>query len=373
MRVLLFITAKWNCNTATMVRTRLLANGLMDRGATLATVAPDEPAEGMERAAASYAWLDLGLAPKAALMQAVQVFQPEAILGVTEGLANLVVETSWAVGCASVLDLHSIGIVEILELGRGYGSRLARSRNSLRWLWSVRKANAVTVVSPTMVPVIRRLNRNVLPAVGGADLQKFSPLGPRIELGPSDRIQVLYAGNMLRWQGVGLLLVAASRLIAQGEPFDFTLIGSFGSIEQLTAQYRSLVDSGHLRIMEPVDYEEMPVHLRSADILVIPRPSMLTTRLAFPQKMSDYMASGGAIVATDLKPHRYAIEDGQTGILCKPEAEALAEALLRLRSPELRQKLGANARRFAEAHFSADYISGIIWSALENAIRNSGR
>ncbi len=367
MRVLLFSTSYMNGNTGSEVRAHLLAAALMKRGITLGFVTPDSP-DWVEPGTPTFSWLASRRAIASELQLAAEAFRPDVIWGITEGLADLVIKTSRRVGCASAFDLHGIGIVEVLELGAGYGSRWQRSWNSLRWLWAIRQADAVSVANPTLLPVITRyVNPRTMLAAGCADLEHFSPAGPKIELGPADRLQVMYAGNFLRWQGVDMLLEAARILLERGAPYDFNLLVSFGKDQSALEPYRSLFETGRVRLLSPVSYEEMPALLRSADVLTIPRPWMRSTHLAFPQKISDYMAAGRAIVATDLVPHRYAITDGQTGVLCAPDPTGLAEALLRLESAEVRDRLGRNARAFAEQQLSVERVSGIVAEMLDRA------
>jgi glycosyltransferase involved in cell wall biosynthesis len=263
-------------------------------------------------------------------------FAPDVVYGITEGAADVVRSGSRHLGSACVFDLHGLGVVEIVELGRGFGRRIPRIRNSLRWIWQMRRADALTVANPTLVPVAKKLNRKSTLIAGIVDLELFKPSGPKVQLGPPERIQVLYAGNYLKWQGVDLLLDAAELSLRFKLPYDFNFVGTFGMGDDLLERWSNLLDSGHVRVLDPVDNSDIPPILRGADILTIPRPYMLSTYLAFPQKISDYMATGAAIVATDLKSHRYAIKDDFSGVLCKPSGEAILEGLLRLRHVEKR-------------------------------------
>ncbi len=124
-------------------------------------------------------------------------------------------------------------------------------------------------------------------------------------------------------------------------------------------------------MVDPVEYEAMPEYLQAADILVIPRPRMLSTHFSAANKIGDYMASGKAILATDIYPHRKAIKNRVNGLLCRPAARSLKEGLLELGDPLLRERLGSNARDYAEKHYDYREASNHIIDIIEEAIRQS--
>jgi glycosyltransferase involved in cell wall biosynthesis len=92
----------------------------------------------------------------------------------------------------------------------------------------------------------------------------------------------------------------------------------------------------------------MPVYLGLANVLVSPR----TGGDNIPLKIFDYMASGRAIVATDIAAHR-AILNPDRALLVDPTPEALAEGILHLLDdPGQAEVLGDGARSYAERHFT---------------------
>lgn len=97
--------------------------------------------------------------------------------------------------------------------------------------------------------------------------------------------------------------------------------------------------------------------------------SMEDTHLpAGPLVLLDAMAMGKTVVATDVNGVRDYINPEETGILVPPkDAAALSSALLRVASsPELRHRLGGNARRAATTGFSPTEF----WARLDEIIRN---
>jgi glycosyltransferase involved in cell wall biosynthesis len=86
--------------------------------------------------------------------------------------------------------------------------------------------------------------------------------------------------------------------------------------------------------------------LRSAAILVLPNPeSAISDRFTSPLKLFEYMAAGGAIVASDLPSIREVLRDQTNALLVRAgDAGAIAEAIRRLvADPQLAARLRAGA------------------------------
>jgi glycosyltransferase involved in cell wall biosynthesis len=365
MRVLIFSTADMSLGSGSEIRGRLICEGLSHLGVKVCTVSRNVPDYFEKLGIGSYS---TNQGTRNALDEAVKKFKPDLIYGVTEGLANIVVSAARKYGCALAFDIHGVGLVEIMELGGGYGSRPIRSFNSARWLLSMRRANLITVANPTLVPLAQKFYHNVVPVVGMTDVTHFTPDGPSKKLGLNEKlIQVLYAGNYFKWQGVDLLFSAIEMLI--DENFEFTILGSVGKTPQLFERWKHLLDNNKLHLIDSVNYATVPQYYRGADIMVIPREFMWSTHLAFPQKIVDYMASGGLIVATDLAPHHWALSNPEAGILCKPTAIGLANGIRKAADKDLGSRISKNARNVAEEKFSHLKQSKVILDAFVSCLK----
>lgn len=351
MRVLIFCTANLGIGTGSGIRARLITEGLVQCGAKIWLVSAGAP-DHFYKSEIGISSFENPASWESTLRDAAHRFEPEVALGITEAGTDIVLRVSQG-RYPVIFDLHGIGVIEVMELGKGYGSRLPRILRSAKWLSKIPRADAITVVNPSLVPIFSILNRAVTPIIGMVDIDRFSPDGPSKSLGQDDSsVQVLYAGNFLKWQGVDLLIEAIDMLINSDEPFEFTLLGPMGKkTEYFRDKIRSF-DQKRVHLEEPVDYELIPEYYRAADVLVIPRPRMISTYMAFPQKLVEYMASGSAIVATDLKPHRWALSHSRSAILCPPTPAGIADGLRELKDPATRDRISRRARRRAEQEFS---------------------
>jgi len=158
---------------------------------------------------------------------------------------------------------------------------------------------------------------------------------------------VLYSGSFEAYQGLAEVIAAIPAVRARMPDVTFVLVGA-DRANGLVAHEGAdgLVTAGALRIVERQPREVMAAYLALADVLVSPRAYGGN----LPLKVFDYLAAGRPIVATDIPTHRTVLADDRA-VLVAPRTEALAEGILSvLADPERAQRLGAAARRYAQAH-----------------------
>jgi glycosyltransferase involved in cell wall biosynthesis len=96
------------------------------------------------------------------------------------------------------------------------------------------------------------------------------------------------------------------------------------------------------------DRDELAEALRPARVCVIPLPINAYTNLAFPVRLTDFLAFGKPIVATDTRETRAALAPGEAGVLVDDAPSAIAGGLLRvLGDDRLAAQLARNARALA--------------------------
>lgn len=174
---------------------------------------------------------------------------------------------------------------------------------------------------------------------------------------PDGTTLVLYVGNLMPYQGIDLLVEAASRL----DPADRIGIVVVGGREANLRRYRELTDErgldDRIRFVGPRPLGDLSRYLAQADILVSPRTKGGNT----PLKIYSYMAADGAIAATRLPTHTQVLDE-DTARLFEPRADDLAETLRTLAGdPHTRRRLGAAATEQVERKYSA--------AAYETALR----
>lgn len=158
---------------------------------------------------------------------------------------------------------------------------------------------------------------------------------------------ILYAGRLNYYKGVRYLLEAMQHMDAM-----LLIAGDGEEAARLRAYAKSLNLLTRVSFLGRVDDEELKVLLHACDIFVLPstHPSE-----AFGLVQLEAMACGKPVINTSLPTGvPWVSVHNETGLTVPPKnATALADALnALLRNPELRMKLGAQARTRAADRFT---------------------
>jgi len=199
------------------------------------------------------------------------------------------------------------------------------------------------------------------------------PEGPnpvRQELGIApDQIVALYSGTMGRKQGLELLAQAADRL-QDRSGLVFVFCGDGAGREELVALCDGLPD---VRFLHLQPLERLGALLGMADMHLMPQQAGAAD-LVMPSKLTGMLASGAPVVATCAKGTELARVVADRGLIVPPgDADALARAICALADDkDLRTRLGANARDYAEQHLSRDKVLAAFEKALETSCGRVG-
>jgi len=183
--------------------------------------------------------------------------------------------------------------------------------------------------------------KRILVASDGVSLKDFevstSKDKIREKLGlPNDKFVVAYIGKYTTMggkKGVDELIVAVSRLL-QKYPNLFLLIVGINKSEVLgleEAMRKENIGKENYALTMTVPHKDIPMYLKSSDILVMNYPSTEHFSLYMsPLKMFEYMASGTPVVATDLPSIREVLSE-KNAILIQPDnLDSLCEGLEKL-------------------------------------------
>ncbi|HZL99610.1 MAG TPA: glycosyltransferase family 4 protein [Planctomycetota bacterium] len=188
----------------------------------------------------------------------------------------------------------------------------------------------------------------VLLARDGVHLARFAdlPAAPaaRAHLNLPELPTVVYAGQLYAWKGVDTLVRAVA-----GLPSAQLLVvgGEKEPLQRLVELARGLAP-GRVHFTGSVPHAAVPFHLAAGDVIALPNSARaeISARHTSPLKLFEALASGRAIVASDLPSLREVLRDGHNAVLAAPDdPEALAAGLARLLGDEpLRRRLAAAAR-----------------------------
>ncbi len=168
-----------------------------------------------------------------------------------------------------------------------------------------------------------------------------------------------FAGTFGKWHGAAVLVETAAQLVSTHSNVRFLFLGD----GKRAPKARRLADEQgvgeRLTFTGMIPSMDVPAYLAACDILVspqIPNPDG-TPFFGSPTKLFEYMAMGKPIVASRVGQIGSILRHKQTGILVEPgDPGVLAAALVELvGDPDLRQGLGAAARREVVAHHTWDH------------------
>ena len=141
---------------------------------------------------------------------------------------------------------------------------------------------------------------------------------------------IIYHGQLSLERGIKDLILAMPNVISKIPNVSLTLIGTFRTekfrkiIKNIIIEYK-LEDN--ININNQIPYENIWDKLNSHAIGIIPFRKNLLTQNNTPTKLFEMMASGLEIVATDLPPTRYFVDDSIHWVP-PGDAEYLADSII---------------------------------------------
>ncbi|HEV2239227.1 MAG TPA: glycosyltransferase, partial [Ktedonobacterales bacterium] len=241
----------------------------------------------------------------------------------------------------------------------------------------IARCELVATVSNAMLRTLARSEKTsdrlvVLPM--GVDMAvRFVPAASG-----QDANRLLFVGRLAEKKGLNVLLDALPGLIVTHPRLRLSIIGEGAEEARLRRQVSDLHLTQHVEFTGALTNQELPAWYQRASILVF--PSVITSygdQEGLGLVPIEALACGCAVVASDLPAVRDVIRDGETGLLAAPgDPVALAAAVRKLLdNPAQRQRLAAQGRAYAQAHFDWDGIAAryvLLFDAAVKEITRSG-
>ena len=218
-------------------------------------------------------------------------------------------------------------------------------------------------------------NERIVYAHVGADLELFNPQvdgsSIRDRYGISKHL-VLYQGQLHGSQYAELFINSAELILKSNENITFMVVGGGYDLNRLMNLVKSKGIVDKVIFTGFVEHEEVPLYIAASDVVVACFEDNEITRCKSPLKIAEYMASGKAIVASDVGEVKNMA--GEACLLTKPgDANSLAKGILTLlKNKNLRRSMGKQARKRAEKLYNWHVTSDNLLKAYSIALKQNG-
>jgi glycogen synthase len=170
----------------------------------------------------------------------------------------------------------------------------------------------------------------------------------RESLGLTGRFVLGFIGSFYTYEGLDLLLAAASRLSEALPNLVILLVGGGPDEHRLRGLVQKKGIDPLVRFTGRVHHSQISRYYAAADVMVFPRTRSRLTDLVTPLKPLEAMAREKPVIASDVGGHRELIEDCETGYLFSAgDLNALTGRILEVaRNPKDRSRVAHNGRVF---------------------------
>jgi glycosyltransferase involved in cell wall biosynthesis len=198
---------------------------------------------------------------------------------------------------------------------------------------------------------------DVVLAPNGVELERFSdlpdPATARRSLGLPDAPTVACTGHLYAGRGVETFLKLAHRMD------DVQFLWAGGKADDVAHWREAAKDLPNVHFAGFVPNQQLPLYQAAADVLLMPYSHAIgissgggnSAKISSPMKMFEYLATGRAILTSDLPVFHEVLNEGNA-VFCPPDDTASWQGALRglLDNPSRRGALAAQSRQDAEGY-----------------------
>lgn len=197
-------------------------------------------------------------------------------------------------------------------------------------------------------------NENVEVILNGVDLKSFDSQMATVNNASDQGFTVTYAGSYATYQGIETVVKAAEILREKDVCFKF-----LGFREDELGVKKEIMNrlNAKAKLFDWLPKDELLSELQKSDILIIPALAGCN-RAIFPSKFAEFLALAKPVIVTRIDETSTIVERFDTGFVCNPTAESIAETILKAKetSKETLYLKGQNGRKFAETELDLKLI-----------------
>jgi len=263
---------------------------------------------------------------------------------------------SFFTGIPVIIEANAILAEEARKSGQGHGMLKLLY---LSEMVTFRAAHRILAISSSLKRDMATAGLDVskiFVAPNGVDVEIFHPGcgGDKIrkKYGLENKVIAGFCGTFAVWHGLETLEVMAHEVLSQCENAACLFIGDGPGKEGMENKLRQKAYGDRAVFTGRIPHSEVPAHLDACDVLVSAIGGAYS--YASPTKLFEYMAMKKPVVCYNMGQMPDIFEDNKTGRLVENNnKEAFASAVIELiNNPEVRVKIGENARAEAERNYT---------------------
>lgn len=183
----------------------------------------------------------------------------------------------------------------------------------------------------------------------GVDFELFNKAEP-IKLG-FEKPVFLYTGNIYAWKGVDTILEAAKIWQSKKLNGTFVIIGG-DEVDQEIPKLQKKVEAMELKNLVHMPYQDhkkIPAYLKAADVLLLPntKKKVISSKYTSPLKLFEYLASGKAILASNIDSLKEVLNDENAYFFEADNASDMVKKLENIKSSEKSKTAIQTAKKYS--------------------------
>jgi glycosyltransferase involved in cell wall biosynthesis len=255
-------------------------------------------------------------------------------------------------------------IVEDNRFVTSYSGFMNKLRvNSSRYLLKVTPfiADSIIVISRHLEDRMKEICRNKIPVTFVPITVNFKFFDKEYKA-PGKQMKIFYGGSFGEKDGLKYLL-KGFELVAKYNGNVILVLTGKGEVKYDFQDIMKVINNSSYK--DQIHYkgylttDEYYKVLNECDIFCMTRNNSFYANAGFPFKLGEFLASGKAVIATDVGDVSKYLKNGVNSIIIKPEsAEDIAKAINDvIKNPEWTRQLGMEARKTAEQYFNSSLLS----------------
>jgi glycosyltransferase involved in cell wall biosynthesis len=233
-------------------------------------------------------------------------------------------------------------------------------------------ADSMIGISEHLYMLVQQVTKNKIPCYLipiTVNLKYFTNVGATPTT--SNNLQIFYGGSFGQKDGLGYLISAFDEVsfVHPEVRLIFTGLGHKQDMDRVMGQIEKTTNKDKIQYKGFLSTEAYYDLLNDCHIFCMTRENSKFANAGFPFKLGEFLASGKAVIATNVGDVPNYLFNSVNAMVINPNAvEELIDALLFLiENPDKRRAMGTEARKTAEHFFDSDKVGLELLSIFEKA------